>query len=72
MKSIRLMLLAIFAVVFTVPMSFVATAPGGTSILTIIGIYGGFPLFIIGFIMSFFKSEEKDVEDKIKKEENKK
>ena len=71
MKSIRMMLLAIFLVVTSVPFSFQPTSNSG-SIYTVIGFYGGLLLFTIGFIMSFFKSEEKDVEDTIKKEENKK
>ena len=72
MKSIRIMLLAIFLVVASLPFSFNPTANSNGGLYSAIGFFGGSLLFIIGFIMSFFKSEEKDVEDKIKKEENKK
>ena len=51
---------------------FLKTIPPSFASYTVIGFYGGLLLFIIGFIMSFFKSEEKDAEDTIKKEENKK
>lgn len=72
MKSIRLMLLAIFVIVSTVPFAFVATASGDGPAYASIGIYVGIVLFIIGFIMSFFKKEVDEVKDKEKSDENKK
>lgn len=69
MKSIRMMLLAIFLVVTSVPFSFQSTSNSG-SIYTVIGFYGGLLLFTIGFIMSFFKKEADEVKDKEKSDED--
>jgi len=64
MKSIRIMLLAIFLIVSMVPLAF--KIPGGAPTAVVIGYYVGIILFIVGFVMSFSKKETEDVENEEK------
>ena len=60
MKSIRIMLLAIFLIVSTVPLAF--KIPGGAPAAVVVAYYAGVIMFAVGFVMSFFKKEAEDIE----------
>ena len=68
MKSIRIMLLAIFLIVSMVPLAF--KIPGGAP-TAVVAYYVGIIMFIVGFVMSFSKKETEDVENEEKSNDTK-
>jgi len=69
MKSIRIMLLAIFLIVSMVPLAF--KIPGGAPTAVVVAYYAGIIMFIVGFVMSFSKKETEDVESEEKSNDTK-